>query len=488
MRLRELLNRVKILNTIGDLDKEIDNLTYDSRSIGPNGLFIAVSGFKVDGHAYIGEAIASGAAAVVTEKECLCSLMAETTAILVEDSRVAMATIAANFFGNPSKELGVIGITGTNGKTSTSYFAQQLLQAMDGSVGVIGTLGLFVGTEKLPISISTRTTPEAIELQNTFRRMIEEGATRCIMEVSSHSLALERVRDTRFRQAVFTNLTQDHLDFHHSMENYFQEKRKLFIQTDGKKIINCDDPYGLKIYREFKETACSFGVRGDWDIRAENIELSVQGSTFDLIVYDKKQRVKTQLLGEFSIYNLLAATAVAYHEGMGFDEICREIPGVHGICGRFEMVETPTDYSVVIDYAHTPDGMEKVIQAANALTSGRVITVFGCGGERDRSKRPIMGKIAAEGSDMVVITSDNMRSEDPMQIISEIQKGIPIDDQNYICEPDRRKAITRALHMAQKDDLVLLLGKGHERYQIVGNRKVPMDERKIVKEYFIKEQ
>lgn len=488
MRLRELLKQVKILNIIGDVDKEIDNLTYDSRSIGPNGLFIAVSGFKVDGHAYIGEAIASGAAAVVTEKECLCSMLADTTAILVEDSRAAMATIAANFFGNPSKEIGVIGITGTNGKTSTSYFAQQLLQEMDGQVGVIGTLGRYIGEKKLPISISTRTTPEAIELQKTFRRMLDGGATRCVMEVSSHSLALERVSGTQFRHAVFTNLTQDHLDFHQTMDAYFKEKRKLFVQTEGKKIINCDDEYGLQLYEEFQESACSFGLRGEWDVRAENIELSIQGSTFDLIIYGKKARVETKLLGEFSIYNLLAAAAIAYHEGMGFEEICKGIPKVHGICGRFEMVETPADYSVVIDYAHTPDGMKKVIEAANVLTEGRVITVFGCGGERDRTKRPIMGRIAAQGSDMIVITSDNMRSEDPMQIIAQIQEGIPLSYQNYVCEPDRRKAIARALQLAQKDDLVLLLGKGHERYQIVGNRKVPMDERKIVKEYFEKEQ
>jgi UDP-N-acetylmuramoyl-L-alanyl-D-glutamate--2,6-diaminopimelate ligase len=418
----------------------------------------------------------------------LFSLSGNTTGILVEDSRAAMARIAANYYDNPSASLNVIGITGTNGKTSTSYFAQQLLHGLDGKVGVIGTLGMFVGEDKLPIAISTRTTPEAIELQRTFRAMINGGASRCVMEVSSHSLALERVEATRFKHAVFTNLTQDHLDFHHTMEAYYQEKKKLFHMTEGMKIINCDDPYGLTLAQELGDHVCSFGLHGDWDVRAENIDLSIQGSSFDLIVYGKKARVVSKLLGEFSVYNLLAAAAIASHEGMDFQAICAMIPKVHGICGRFEIVETPTDYAVVIDYAHTPDGVEKVIAAANALTKGRVITVFGCGGDRDHTKRPIMGRIAAEGSDYIVVTSDNMRTEDPMKIIADIQVGIPKDYKNVVCQADRRKAIALALDMADKDDLVLLLGKGHERYQIVGARKVPMDERTIVKEYFEKEQ
>ncbi len=487
MRLKDLLDRVKILNSIGSLDKEIGGLTYDSRSIASDGLFIAISGFQVDGHAYIGEAISRGAAAVVTEKECLLTYMEGTTAIMVADSRVAMATIAANFYQNPSRELGVVGITGTNGKTSTSYFAQQILAELDPQVGVIGTLGIMLGNKKLPIPITTVTTPEAIELQQTFREMVNAGAKRCVMEVSSHSLALERVGEIQFRHAVFTNLTQDHLDFHHTMEEYFLEKKKLFDRTDGKRIINCDDSYGLRLYEAYKDNACSFGLHGDWNICAENLELTIQGSSFDLIVYGKRARVETKLLGEFAIYNLLSAAAIAYHEGMRFEAICKAIPTVKGICGRFELVETPADYSVVIDYAHSPDGVDKVIQAARAITKGRVITVFGCGGERDQTKRPIMGRIASEGSDMVVITSDNMRTEDPLFIISQIQEGIPVENQNYLCEPDRTKAVERALRLAEKDDLILLLGKGHERYQIIGTKKIPMDERKIVHAYFERE-
>ena len=487
MRLKDLLHRVTILNSIGSLDKEIGGITYDSRSITSDGLFIAVSGFKVDGHAYIGEAIARGAAAVVTEKECMLAYQEGTTAIMVEDSRVAMATIAANFYQSPSRELGVIGITGTNGKTSTSYFTQQILEKLDSKIGVIGTLGIQLGDKKLPISITTVTTPEAIELQQTFREMADAGAKRCVMEVSSHSLALERVGDIRFRHAVFTNLTQDHLDFHHTMEEYFLEKKKLFKRTDGKCIINCDDPYGRQLFEECKTEACSFGLHGEWNLRAENLELGIRGSSFDLIVYGQRARVETKLLGEFAIYNLLAAAAIAYHEGMDFDAICKAIPQVKGICGRFELVETPADYSVVIDYAHSPDGVDKVIQAARAITKGRVITVFGCGGDRDQTKRPIMGRIASEGSDLVVITSDNMRTEDPLFIISQIEEGISPDRQNYICQPDRTKAVDEALGLAEKNDLILLLGKGHERYQIIGNKKIPMDERKIVQAYFEKE-
>ena len=474
MKLKEIIRDIPVQRMSADPETEITGVSYDSRQTQPGDLFVAVRGFEADGHRFIPKAMERGAAAV------LCETPPEdgTPFVQTGDTRLGLALASRDFFGNPAGEMTLIGITGTSGKTTSSYLLKHLLESkLDAKVGLIGTNGNWIGDEYLH---TEHTTPESYELHRLFRRMADAGCTHVVMEVSSHSLTLERVAGITFDVGVYTNLSQDHLDFHKDMEDYAAAKRKLFSQCRTG-WVNADDAWA-GFMREGAACPCrSYSVeRNDADLVAKDVRLSAAGVRFAALYEGRLAITRLGIPGLFSVYNALAVMAAGLSLGIPLEECADAMSSAKGVKGRMELVPTDGDYAVLIDYAHKPDALEKVLRTLRPVTRGRLIALFGCGGDRDHLKRPIMGKIAAELADICVVTSDNPRTEDPQAIIDDILSGMKNAGTAVQVIPDREKAIAWALDKAGPGDVVLLAGKGHEDYQVVGKEKRHMDEREIV--------
>ena len=474
MKLRELLKDIPVLESTADPELEISGVVYDSRKAAPGVLFVAVSGFASDGNRFIPMAMEKGAAAVVTAKRP----EGEVPYVLVSSDRLALALIAANYYDHPARKMTIIGVTGTNGKTSVTLLVKHVLEVCLGAkVGLIGTMENLIGTESIP---TERTTPESFELQGLFAQMYEAGCSHVVMEVSSHALALERVGGIRFQVAAFTNLTEDHLDFHKTMEAYCDAKAELFRRCD-RAVVNLDDSYGPRMLSGCCCPVVTTSVREQADIQARNVELHSQGIRFTAAREGETVAVELPIPGRFTVHNALTVLGIALSLGISMEACARALSGAKGVKGRIEVVPTPNEpYTVLIDYAHTPDGLENILRSVRDFCRGRVIAVFGCGGDRDPMKRPIMGHIGVGLSDFAVITSDNPRTEEPMAIIRDILKGVNQEDGEYIVIEDRRKAIRYAMDIGKKDDIIILAGKGHETYQDIGGRKYHLDEREEV--------
>jgi len=498
MELAKLLDGIKIKKIITGCagnPGEITGLSYDSRRVKPGDLFVALAGCSVDGNAFVNDAFKRGAVAAVSECVSVSDpLVEERTFVEVGDGRAALARLAANFYGQPSEKMTVIGITGTNGKTTTSYLIDSGLRHAGKKTGLIGTVKYVIGGEEYPAPF---TTPEAPEFQELLARMLEAHATHVVTEVSSHALAQKRVDCTRFEAAVFTNLTRDHLDYHKTMEEYLLAKRRLFeelLSKDGTAVINIDDPCGRRLARDLKDPAgdllardlndrkiLSYSIenRGA-DLFADGIALSMKGLNFKLTHKNRKFEINSPLIGVHNACNILAAFGALIAVGIPPEAAARGVSELETVAGRFERVPGSRDFLVIVDYAHTPDALERLILAARAVAKGKVITVFGCGGDRDRGKRPQMGRIATSLSDITVITSDNPRTEEPGLIIEEILTGVA--GKNYAVIEERAPAIRKAVEMAAPGDIVLIAGKGHEDYQIIGDKKHPMSDMKTAEE------
>jgi UDP-N-acetylmuramoyl-L-alanyl-D-glutamate--2,6-diaminopimelate ligase len=462
----------------------VTGIAYDSRHVQPGHVFVALKGQHADGSAFVRQAIERGAIAIVSQDAAPENVAVAWT--VVNDARRALALLAAEFFGNPSTGLQVIGITGTNGKTTTAYLVASIFDAAGIRCGVLGTVGYRIGAETRE---ATHTTPESPEVQQMLREMLDRGCGACAMEVSSHALSLHRVDGMTFAAGVFTNLTRDHLDFHADMEAYFQAKRRLFemLPRDAPSLINLDDPRAASLI-ELAGRPVTYAVNRPADITPGPLSFSLQGLTFDVRTPRGTLHIKSSLVGRPNVYNILAAVSTATALGISFDAIERGITSLDGVPGRFQVVSgTKDDVTVVVDYAHTDDALRNLLETARPLTAARLITVFGCGGDRDRTKRPLMGAVAGRLSDLIVITSDNPRSEDPLKIIEEIQRGITVDTrrdtaQRMLTYPDRREAIGKAIELARPGDVVLIAGKGHEKYQIVGGDVRPFDDVAVARE------
>ena len=474
MKLKELIKTIPVLESRADLEQDITEICYDSRKVTPGSLFVAISGFAADGNRFIPMALEKGAAAVITAKKP----EGPVPYILVESDRLALAKAACNFYGHPAQDMTLIGITGTNGKTSATLLLKQVLETCLGAkVGLIGTMSNIIGQQQIP---TERTTPESLELQQLFAQMRDAGCTHVVMEVSSHALTLERVGGVRFDVGAFTNLTEDHLDFHKTMDAYCQAKAELFHRCD-QAVINGDDPYSSQMVAAAQCPVLMTSLEGKGQLLAEDPQYHGDGVTFTARWEGEQVQVRLPIPGRFSVYNALTVLGIAKVLGISLSDSAAALSQAHGVKGRVEVVPTPgMPYTVLIDYAHTPDGLENVLTAVRGFCKGRLIAVFGCGGDRDPMKRPIMGHIGVGLSDFAVITSDNPRTEDPMTIISHIQNGVKPEDGEYIVIEDRRKAIRYAMDIGQKDDIIVLAGKGHETYQDIGGHKYHLDEREEV--------
>lgn len=456
-------------------DIDITGIAYDSRNVLPGNVFVCIKGFETDGHKYAKTACANGAAVIVAEDE----IEVDVPVWYVENSRKTVAELACIYYDNPSEKFKLIGVTGTNGKTTITYLIKSILEASGIMTGVIGTNQNIIGDKVLVTQSTTPTTPNALELQQLFNEMAESDAECVVMEVSSHALDLDRVHGCHFDVGVFTNLTRDHLDFHKTMENYRVAKAKLFDISD-KGVVNFDDEAGKKIIVEKDCDILKVGLSDGCDLRAENISITSSGADFDAVYNGKTYHVRIAIPGKFSVYNAVCAMGAAIQLGIDMDTIIKGLASASGVTGRVEVVPTDTDYTVIIDYAHTPDGLENIISTVQEFAEGDVITLFGCGGDRDNSKRAIMGEIAGNMSDFSIITSDNPRTEDPVSIINQIEEGMKKTDGKYTVIVDRREAIGYALDMAKKGDVIILAGKGQETYQIIGKEKHDFDERVVV--------
>lgn len=478
MKLRQLLQDIAVLESNVNIELEVATVAYDSRKVTQGSLFVAISGFASDGNRFIPMAMEKGAVAVVTAKK------PEGTVpyILVENDRHALAIIGCNFYDHPAKAMTMIGITGTNGKTSSTMLLKQVIEKTLGAkVGLIGTMENLVGDEVIP---TDRTTPESFELQGLFARMRDAGCQYVVMEVSSHAVVLDRVGGVHFDVAAFTNLTEDHLDFHKTMDDYCQAKAELFTRCT-KAVINTDDRYSPAMIEKAPHDTLTVSMTGNGDLNGVYPEYHAEGVRFEAVAgLDERVAVELPIPGKFTVYNALTVLGIARQLGISLENAANALRAAQGVKGRVEVVPTPgKDYSVLIDYAHTPDALENVLNAVREFCKGRIIAVFGCGGDRDPIKRPIMGAIGVKLSDVAVVTSDNPRTEDPNAIIADIVKGIAPEMGTYVVEPDRRKAIRYAMDIAEKDDIIILAGKGHETYQEINHIKHHLDEREEVAAY-----
>ena len=475
MQLRELLKDIHVLESNVNMDLDIENIAYDSRKVVAGGMFVAIAGFASDGNRFIPMVMEKGAAVVVTAKKP----ESDIPYVLVENDRLALAMLGTNFYGRPAESMTMVGVTGTNGKTSTTLLLKQVLEKVKGAkVGLIGTMENMVGDEIIP---TERTTPESFELQALFARMRDAGCTHVVMEVSSHALVLDRVGGVHFNVAAFTNLTEDHLDFHKTMDEYCAAKAILFQRCD-KAVVNTDDMYSPNIIEKCPHDTVTVSLTGNGDINGVYPEYHAEGVSFEVVGgLDERYTVNVPIPGKFTVYNTMTVIGIAKQLGITLEESAKALASVQGVKGRVEVVPTPgKDYSVLIDYAHTPDGLDNVLRSVREFCKGRLIAVFGCGGDRDPIKRPIMGRIGVELSDIAVITSDNPRTEDPNAIIDDILKGVTEEMGRFVVEPDRRKAVRYAMDIAQKDDIIVLAGKGHETYQEINKVKYHLDEREEV--------
>ena len=474
MKLEKLLEAVPVLELHADPEMEISGLCCDSRKAEQGSLFVAVSGFASDGNRFIPAARARGAAAVVTAKRP----EEEIPYILVESDRLALALISGNYFGQPSRKMTMIGITGTNGKTSSTLLLKQVLtQCLGAKVGLIGTMENHIGDTVIP---TERTTPESFELQALFARMLEAGCTHVVMEVSSHAISLERIGGIHYDVAAFTNLTEDHLDFHKTMDAYCDAKAELFRRC-GRAVINQDDAYAPRMLAAAECPVLTTSAHEKAGLYARNIALHADSIQFTAVSGEEQAEVFVPIPGRFTVYNTLTVLGIAKSLGISLQSAADALKTVSGVKGRIEVVPTPgMPYCVLIDYAHSPDGLENVLKSVRDFCKGRIISVFGCGGDRDPMKRPIMGKIGVERADFAIITSDNPRTEDPMAIIRDILEGVSPELGAYTVIEDRRKAIRYAMDIAKKDDIIVLAGKGHETYQEINGVKHHLDEREEV--------
>ena len=480
MKLKELLSGVPVLDLCADGELDITDISYDSRKTVPGGLFVAISGYTMDGHAYIGKAVENGAACVVCERPPEIDI----PYVLVEHSRRALALLGVNWFGHPAEQMTMTAVTGTNGKTSTTYLLKAVLEGAKGAkVGLIGTNQNMIGSEVLE---TERTTPECFELQKLFRRMLDAGCTHVVMETSSHALYEGRTHGIRFDVGIFTNLTQDHLDFHKTMEAYCDAKAILF-RSCRTGVVNADDPWTPRLLQNATCAVLTYAERAEADLRAEDIVLAADHIAFTAVYRGERVPIRVNIPGGFMVYNTLDVLGAALQLGIPLAESAGVLAKVPHVKGRVEVVPTPgKDYTVLIDYAHSPDGLENVLRSVKGFAKGRTVALFGCGGDRDKAKRPKMGKIACDIADFVVVTTDNPRTEVPGDIIREILAGMEGTKTPYTVVEDRIEAIHWAMDHARAGDVIVLCGKGHETYQEVGHVKHHMDEREIVADYLKK--
>ncbi len=475
MKIEEILKGSTYTVLSGDESIEINDPQYDSRKIKCEDMFFAIGGFNVDGHNFISKAIENGAKAVVVEKDV--TLVEGITFIKVENGRRALAIAASNFYDNPSKKMKIIGITGTNGKTTSAFMLKGILEAKGYKVGLIGTIANYIGDKEIH---TEKTTPESLELQKLFKDMVDSDIDYCVMEVSSHSLDLDRVYGIEFSQGIFTNLTQDHLDFHKTFENYFNAKSKLF-KICKHSVVNVDDSYGIKLLEKINSRVTTYSIEKESDLRGIDINLESTGIIFNLKGNEKTYKVQLPIPGRYNVYNALGCIGAALDEGIDMDTIVEGLSKVT-VPGRCENLTLGMNlgFQVIRDYSHTPDSLKNILENLRELTKGKLICIFGCGGDRDRTKRPIMGEIGTELSDIAIITSDNPRSEDPYMILEDIEAGV--EKSNYKLIENRREAIKTALLLGEKDDIIVIAGKGHETYQILKNETIHFDEKEVVLE------
>lgn len=481
MDLRKLLGHLHDFVQIPENNIEITSIEMDSREVQPGALFICINGYTVDGHDFAQTAVEKGAVAILAERP----LNVDVPVILVKSTKRAMAVLADAFYSHPTQKLRLIGVTGTNGKTTITHLIEHMFKAQQKKTGLIGTIEIRIGDQSYDVK---NTTPESLTLQKTFGQMVEENVEVAMMEVSSHALDMGRVHGCDFDVAVFTNLTQDHLDYHETMDDYRRAKGLLFAQLGNAyysdkrpkfAILNADDDASKEYIRSTAATVITYGIDNESDIRAKNIQMTNGGTTFTLVTPMESVDVTMQLVGKFSVYNVLAATAACLVSDMPLSIIVEEITKLQGVSGRFELVNENQDFTVIVDYAHTPDSLENVLQTVKQFATNNVYTIVGCGGDRDRTKRPIMASIAASYSTEAILTSDNPRSEDPEAILNDMEQGIETD--NFVTIVDRAEAIKFAVLKAQKDDVIVIAGKGHETYQIVGNQVLDFDDREVAR-------
>jgi UDP-N-acetylmuramoyl-L-alanyl-D-glutamate--2,6-diaminopimelate ligase len=482
MQLKTLAGAIAVRQVIGPLDRAVESIAYDSRRVQRNGLFVALRGEKNDGHEFTGQAIEKGASVIVAERE---EKNPRVTCLVVENTRSALADLAATFYGQPARRLKLAAVTGTNGKTTTTFLIKHICEKAGLRCGLIGTVRYEIGERVLP---AARTTPESLDLQELLAQMANASCRAAAMEVSSHALAQERVRGLEWDVAVFTNLTQDHLDYHGTMENYFESKAKLFTQLAQQQkkrepvaVVNMDDRYGEQLLDKIdkKISVITFGMGVRADFRASNYRMEFGGTSYQLDARGKSYLVRVPLIGRFNVANSMAALAAANALGLNLREAVLSLGKSPQVPGRLEMVPAKRQFQVFVDYAHTPDALVNVLKTLRELEPGRVITVFGCGGDRDRQKRPLMGRVADQNADYSIITSDNPRKEDPNAIISEIEKGFGSDRYEKVAE--RAEAIARAIALAQPRDIILIAGKGHETYQEFADHTVPFDDIQVAR-------
>ncbi|MFD7521230.1 UDP-N-acetylmuramoyl-L-alanyl-D-glutamate--2,6-diaminopimelate ligase [Paenibacillus chitinolyticus] len=487
MELKELASQLLICQLIGEETTEISGIATDSRQVRPGDLFVCVPGFVSDGHDFAPKAIELGAAALVTERK----LELDVPQLIVKDARYAMSVLSACVYGYPSRKMKVIGITGTNGKTTTSFLVEHILRDQGFRTGLMGTISAKIGSEFIPME---RTTMEASDLQRTFRLMADEGTDYCVMEVSSHALDLGRVKGVRFRGGVFTNLTQDHLDYHETMDKYEAAKGLLFSRMGNEftgdagdkqyAVLNADDPSTERLAKLTAAEVITYGVNRDCDVKAANISITAKGTEFDVVSFAGTESMRMKLVGLFNVYNALAAISVSLAEGLSLSQIKESLASMPGVDGRMEIVDEGQEFLVLVDYAHTPDGLRNALGSIREFAQGRIKCVFGCGGDRDRTKRPLMGKVTGELSDDVYVTSDNPRTEDPGAILLDIVPGLVeagVDESRYKLLVDRPEAIQKAIEEAGPQDVVLIAGKGHETYQDIAGVKHDFDDRLIAR-------
>ena len=479
MLLKDLVEVLEVEASAGDLEIEITGISYDSRKIEPGDVFVAIEGFETDGHKYIQEAVDKGAKAIIVEKELI---EFKVPMIKIDDTRLALAKISRAFYDYPDKELKIIGVTGTNGKTTTTFLIEGILTELERQTGLIGTIKNKVGDKELTAG---RTTPESVDLNKMFKEMKKNKAEFVVMEVSSHALDLGRVAGIEFNRQVFTNLSQDHLDYHKSFAEYLKIKTELFKLNERPSIINLDDENADKIIKQANGDVISYGLADEAEFQAQEIAVDLTGTSYLLSAKGEQHQVKLNLTGEFNVYNSLAAIATVYSLGFKLADIAAAIKKVPGVPGRFQLIEQGQDFGVIVDYAHSPDGMENVLKTAAGITTGKQIVVFGCGGDRDRTKRPIMGRLGVELADFAIVTSDNPRSEEPAEIIAEIETGIKELDkkkgEDYIIIEDRGEAIKKAVEIAEAGDTILIIGKGHETYQTFKDKTIDFDDREVAR-------
>jgi len=487
MKLAEMIKTVKPLAVEGPLDHEISGITYDSRRVMPGNLFVAFRGERTDGHSYVEAAIDRGAAAVVLERDT--GFNPRATRIKVSDARRSMAQVSAQFYNHPSQSLKVIGITGTNGKTTTAFMVRAILEMAEMPCGLLGTVQYQIGQRVIP---AARTTPESVEIQEMMSEMIRAGCAGVSMEVSSHALDQSRVTAVDFDVAVFTNLSQDHLDYHRTMKNYFESKAKLFsalgtVRKAGRAVVNMDSAYGRELIKRLggDDAVLSYGVSTDAVIRAEDVRVSAEGCYFVVDTPQGSLPMSLPLIGRYNVSNALAATGACLALGVDLGTIEAALAQFRAVPGRVESVNVDEEFRILIDYAHTAEALHNVLVTVGELTRGRLIVVFGCGGNRDKGKRKPMGVTACELADFSILTNDNPRTEDPREILKQIEEAFPDSARNrYQVIEDRREAIERALDIARPGDTVLIAGKGHETYQEFADTVVPFNDRQVVEEYF----